>query len=296
MLRLQNNGLGPNAGAQVADALFALAELKKAQTPGAPKLEVIVCGRNRLESGSMGAWARMLEAHGEGLREVRMVQNGIRQEGIVKILEEGLGRCKSLETVDLQDNTFTLSGAQSLAKVVGRWGGLKELGVGDSLLGRRGAVVLADALGKGGNKGLELLRLQYNEIDTAGVAAIRGAVERGLPRLRRLELNGNKFAEEDEGVEGLRLLLEKRKEEAGIEEEIEGEWGLDELSDLEEESDEEDDGDEDDEEKEEEEEEEEAKRETVLKDADEEENQKVAEKKDKDVDDLADALGKTHVQ
>lgn len=141
-----------------------------------------------------------------------------------------------------------------------------------------------------------MLRLQYNEIDASGVAAIRRAVEGGLPRLRRLELNGNKFAEEDEGVEGLRLLLEKRKEEAGIEEEMEGEWGLDEFSDLEEESDEEDEGDEDDEEKEEEEEEEEAKRETVLKDADEEENQKVAEKKDKDVDDLADALGKTHVQ
>lgn len=92
MLRLQNNGLGPNAGAQIADALLRLAELK-AQTPTAAKLEVIVCGRNRLESGSMGAWARMLEAHGEGLKEVRMVQNGIRQEGIVKILEEGLGKC-----------------------------------------------------------------------------------------------------------------------------------------------------------------------------------------------------------
>ena len=243
----------------------------------------------------MGAWARMLEAHAEGLREVRMVQNGIRQEGIVQVLEKGLGRCEKLERVDLQDNTFTLSGAQSLAKVVGKWTQLKELGVGDSLLGRRGAVVLADALGRGGNRALEVLRLQYNEIDATGVAAIKRAVDRGLPRLRRLELNGNKFAEEDEGVEGLRLLLEKRKEEAGVEEEMEGDWGLDELSDLEEESDEEDEGDEDDEEKEEDEEKE-AKRETVLKDADEEENQKVAEEKDKDVDDLADALGKTHVQ
>ena len=294
MLRLQNNGLGPNAGAQIADALLRLAELK-ARTAGAPKLEVLVCGRNRLESGSMGAWARMLEAHAEGLREVRMVQNGIRQEGMVRVLEEGLGRCGRLECVDLQDNTFTWSGAQSLARVVSRWTRIKELGVGDSLLGSRGAVVLADALAKGENAALEVLRLQYNEIDTKGVAAIRGAVERGLPRLRRLELNGNKFAEEDDGVEGLRLLLEKRKQEAGVEEEMEGEWGLDELSDLEEDSDEEDEGDGDDEEKEEEAEEE-AKRETVLKDADEVENQKVAEKKDKDVDDLADALGKTHVQ
>lgn len=58
-----------------------------------------------------------------------------------------------LERVDLQDNTFTVSGAQSLAKVVGRWGQLKELGVGDSLLGRRGAVVLADVLAKGGIRG-----------------------------------------------------------------------------------------------------------------------------------------------
>ncbi|KAL9628569.1 MAG: hypothetical protein Q9164_007220, partial [Protoblastenia rupestris] len=144
--------------------------------------------------------------------------------------------------------------------------------------------------------GLEVLRAQYNEIDAKGVKALLAAAK-GLERLRRVELNGNKFPEDDEGVEGLRLLLEERKEKAGSGVAGEEEWGMDELSDLEEESEEEDEDEEDeeDEEEKEEEEEQEAKRETVLRDADEQEVQTVAQKKDKDVDDLADALGRTHV-
>ncbi|KAL9127906.1 MAG: hypothetical protein Q9217_003292 [Psora testacea] len=295
-LILQNNGLGPAAGAQVADALTALASRKaEARKAGhdVPDLETIICGRNRLESGSMPAWERMYRAN-RRVKVVKMVQNGIRQDGISLLLKEGLGACEGLEVLDLQDNTFTITGAQALAGVVGGWDKLKELGVGDCLLGAPGGILLAEALGKAGCcKGLEMFRAQYNEIDAKGVQALLAAAK-GMERLRRVELNGNKFDEDDEGIEGLRLLLQEKKEKAGDDLAGEVEWGLDELSDLEEDSGGEDEGDED-EERKEEEEEQEAKREVVLKDADEEEEQTVAEKEDKEVDDLADALGKTHV-
>ncbi|MCJ1451749.1 hypothetical protein MMC28_002089 [Mycoblastus sanguinarius] len=296
-LILSNNGLGPNAGVLIADALTTLAERKERAREGGdktvPDLETVVCGRNRLESGSMAAWTKTLKAH-KRVKFVKMVQNGIRQDGVSLLLREGLGGCEGLEVLDLQDNTFTISGAKALAEVVGRWKHLKELGVGDSLLGSRGAIALAQELAKGGNRGLEVLRLQYNEIDAKGVQALLRAADGSLDALRRVELNGNKFSEDDEGVEGLRVLLEERKEAAG--KAADEEWGLDELSDLEEESDDEEDeeGDDKDDDGGDEESKEE-RREIILKDADREEGSKVGQKKDEDVDALADTLRNTEI-
>ncbi|MCJ1474283.1 hypothetical protein MMC13_002941 [Lambiella insularis] len=294
-LILNNNGLGPNAGTLIAEALAELAE-KKAQArregKDVPALETIVCGRNRLESGSMAAWAKALGKH-SGVKTVRMVQNGIRQEGVVTLLREGLRRCTGLEVLDLQDNTFTLVGSQALAEVVGGWGKLRELGVGDCLLGARGGAVLFRALGKGQNKGLRTLRLQFNGIDGKALGELVGAVTAGgLEGLRRGELNGNKFLEDDVRVLKLREVLDARREETGDDEG--DDWGLDDLSDKEESDEDEDEDDEDKEEEEvEAEEEKEKKADTTLKMADEAENAPVSEEKDEEVDELAAALDKT---
>ena len=230
-----------------------------------------------------------------------MVQNGIRQDGVALLLREGLARCEGLEVCDLQDNPFTTVGARALAEVLGRWGKLRELGVGDCLLGARGMVVVAEALGEGRNGALEVLRAQYNEIDNKGVRALLEVLMEGkVDGLRRVELNGNRFSEEDASVEGLRSLLEERKEKS--QEAGEGEWGLDELSDLEDDSDDDEDEDEDESEEEaeaeaeEENEEIEGKAQKVLEDADQEENSTVSQKKDAEVDELADRLDKTELK
>lgn len=289
-LILNNNGLGPAAGTLVAEALTQLAERKsKARKEGGddtavPDLETVVCGRNRLEAGSMAAWVKAYGAN-TGVRHVRMVQNGIRQEGIVALLRDGLSRCSKLETLDLQDNTFTAVGSKALANVIeaGSWPELKELGVGDSLLGARGGVAVLSALAQGKCPKLEVLRLQYNEIDAKGLKALADGLH-AMPALRKVELNGNKFSEEDPAVEKLRETLEERREAAG-EDEDEERWGLDELDDLEEESDEED-----------EDLEEEGEEEQIVRDAEAAEDQPAAADKDKDVDELASALSKTEIK
>ncbi|KAL8714414.1 MAG: hypothetical protein Q9220_001747 [cf. Caloplaca sp. 1 TL-2023] len=296
VLVLNNNGLGPEAGAKIADALSELADRKEeARKEGkeVPYLETVVCGRNRLETGSMRAWSAAFRRH-KFVKEVKMVQNGIRQPGIEVLLREGLKGCEGLEVLDLQDNTFTHVGAEALREVLPGWKKLKELGVGDSLLGRkRGMGMLCEALGKGMNKELRILRLQYNEVDSKGVGRLLRVVKEGkLSALRRVELNGNKFSEDDIGVEELRVLLEKRREDAGAEGEKEGEWGLDEFSDLEEE-DSEDEEESEEEAEEEQEEEREAKAADILRDAEEEEGRNVSLKKDEEVDVLAEKLGKT---
>jgi Ran GTPase-activating protein 1 len=176
-------------------------------------------------------------------------------------------------------------GAKALASVAPGWTQIQELGVGDSLLSAKGGVHVANALAKGGNRKLEILRLQYNDIDAKGLKAFADAAKDGLPALKKIELNGNKFSEEDQSVMILRDILEERKEELGGDVVIEDDWGLDSLSDLEDESEAED-------ESEEEEEEEEERREKLLEEAEEAQEQPVSQKQDKDVDDLADELEK----
>lgn len=294
-LILNNNGMGPIAGTSIAEALTTLAARKaEARKEGkdVPDLESIVCGRNRLENGSMAAWATAYEAHKSGIKSVKMTQNGIRPEGISHLISKGLAKCEKLEVFDLQDNTFTLKGAQALAAAVPGWTGLKELGVGDDLLGARGSIKVFEALSTGKNLQTEVLRLQFNDIKPAGVKALLQAAKDGLPQLRRVELNGNKFEEEDPSIEELAELLSERKDEKGSENDADDHWGLDELDELEGE-----DSDEEEEEEEgeatEEEDEDEQVRQKLVKDDDLAEDEPVAQEKDKEVDALADALKKT---
>ncbi|KAL1297631.1 hypothetical protein AAFC00_006188 [Neodothiora populina] len=298
-LILNNNGLGPAAGTLVAEALTQLATkkqtLREQGNASIPDLATVVCGRNRLETGSMAAWVQAYSVH-TSIQTVKMVQNGIRQEGISSLLQNGLSKCHALKVLDLQDNTFTAMGARALADVVGSWTRLIELGVGDSLLSARGGVMLVDALSKGKNTSLEILRLQYNEIDAKGLDRLARVAEAGhLPALRRVEVNGNKFSEDHPALEVLKIVLDARKAQLApdADDEDEDAWGIDELDDLEDESDEEDgDGDEDEDENEDEDEDEEEK---IVKEADLAESEPVAADHDKTIDDLADRLGKTGI-
>lgn len=289
-LYLNNNGLGPHAGILIADALFELnAKKEEARKDGkeVPYLETVICGRNRLENGSMTAWARTFGAHNK-VKEVKMVQNGIRQEGISHLLSEGLCHTSDIRVLDLQDNTFTLLGAKALAKVVPSWREIQELGIGDSLLSARGGVLLGEALNQGKNHKLEILRLQYNDITKTGLQKIAKAAKEGLPALKKLEVNGNKFAEEDESVLALQELFEERKEKFGSDIIDEEAWGLDSLSDLEDESDEE--------EEEEEDVAPEEQAEKLIKEAEEAQEEPTVQVKDKAVDELADKLAKASIE
>jgi len=289
-LILNNNGLGPHAGILIADALSNLhGKKEEARKAGksVPDLETVICGRNRLENGSMLAWARAYSLH-TGVKEVKMVQNGIRQEGITLLLTNGLRHAKGIKVLDLQDNTFTILGARALATVAPGWTDIQELGVGDSLLSAKGGILVANALAKGGNKKLETLRLQYNDITAKGLEAFANASKVALPALNKIELNGNKFSEEDQSIMILKELLEERKEKLAGEVIMEDEWGLDSLSDLEDESDEES-------EEEEEEAEAEKLREKLLEEAEEAQEEPVAQDDDKDVDAIAAKLAKTEI-
>jgi Ran GTPase-activating protein 1 len=137
-----------------------------------------------------------------------MVQNGIRP-GISILLKEGLKYASGIKVLDLEDSLFGIPGSGALASVIQGWKILRELGVGDCLLSARGGM---KAFLQGNNQKVETLRLQYNDIAAEGVKQFLHAAQNTFPALRRIELNGNKFMEDDGNVEVLRELLENRKE------------------------------------------------------------------------------------
>lgn len=278
-LILANNGLGPAAGTRVAAALETLAKAKK-DAKVDKKLVTVICGRNRLENGSMEAWSKFLAAHGT-IKDIRLPQNGIRQEGIEHLLLNGLSQSPELEKLDLQDNTFTIQGAQALAKTLPKWNKITDIGISDCLLSARGAELLADALLTAGVlEDLEHLRLQYNEIEADGASKLASAIKTNVPNLKILELNGNKFPEDHDIVDEINALFEER-----------GFGELDELDDMELDSDEEEDEDESDRE----EEEREHAASTIVRDAEEAEDSNVPAEKSASVDDLASKLAKTDI-
>ncbi|KAG7194165.1 uncharacterized protein KQ657_004873 [Scheffersomyces spartinae] len=280
-LILSNNGMGPFAGARIGTSLFKLAKAK-ADNGITTSLKTFVCGRNRLENGSINHLSVGLRNH-KDLEIVRLYQNGIRPAGIAKLVSQGLSHNSSLKVLDLQDNTVTTVGADQIAIYLGRWPKLVEINFNDSLLKPRGSLLVSKALSEVELPLLKSVRLQYNELEADALEVIATTLSKGkLPKLTLLELNGNRFEEESEFVDQIKETFETR-----------GEGELDELDELEEiDSDEDEDDDEDDDES----------QDALEEDLDLDQLEKelsglsVDEGKDASVDDLAAELSKTHLK
>lgn len=212
ILRLNNNGLGPAGGVVIANALRESARLSKAEGEKS-NLRVVICGRNRLENGSASAWAEAFAEHGT-LQEVRMVQNGIRMEGITH-LARGLAKNPGIQHIDLQDNTFTvdgeLTGVEAWTEALASWPELHTLNLSDCVLSSDGEVPsLIESLANGSNPKLHTLQLQNNNLETASFEVLAGAISEGLRSLMALELQWNDVEEDDEHLENLSLSLKQR--------------------------------------------------------------------------------------
>ena len=212
ILRLNNNGLGPAGGQVIAKALLASAKLSKAEGKKS-NLKTVICGRNRLENGSASEWAEAFAEHGT-LVEVRMVQNGIRVDGITA-LARGLAKCPDIEYIDLQDNTFTvdgeLTGVEAWAEALASWPNLHTLNFSDCVLSAEGEVPeIINALSLGSNPNLHSLHLQNNNLETRTFEVLAGAVSKGIQKLMTLALQWNDIEEDDENLENISLTLKKR--------------------------------------------------------------------------------------
>ena len=244
ILRLNNNGLGPAGGQVIANALLASAKLSKAEGKKS-NLRTVICGRNRLENGSASEWAEAFAEHGT-LVEVRMVQNGIRMEGITA-LARGLAKCHGIEYIDLQDNTFTidgeLTGVEAWAEALASWPKLHTLNLSDCVLSAEGEVPeIINALSLGSNPNLHTLQLQNNNLETRTFEVLAGAISKGLESLKTLELQWNDVEEDDEHLENISSSLKRRGGKLFVSDEDEEEEEEEENEEEKEEEEEEKDG------------------------------------------------------
>lgn len=284
-LVLSNNGMGPYAGARIGKALFKLAHNKKKHYKDAEQvrhLKTFICGRNRLENGSTDYLSLGLAANDQ-LETIRLYQNGIRPQGVSKLIRNALAGLKHLKHLDLQDNTITKASSEDIAATLGasKWVNLKELNLNDALLQKQGGYLILKALLDGKpHPELTALRLQFNELDEKSLEILPLLIEKNLPNLQVLELNGNVFDEESKHLVAINEIFDKR-----------GFGELDELDELEEP-----DSEEEDEDSEEEEEEEEAEAFDPQAAADELLKELQSEtKEDKEEEDLVAKLESTHI-
>uniref|UniRef100_A0A8C2AVV9 Ran GTPase-activating protein 1 n=1 Tax=Cyprinus carpio TaxID=7962 RepID=A0A8C2AVV9_CYPCA len=194
-LRLNNCGMGIGGGMVLASALTECH--KQSSAAGSPlRLKVFIAGRNRLENDGATALAKAFKLLGS-LEEIHMPQNGINHPGITA-LATAIKHNPNLQVLNLNDNTFTKRGSIAMAEC------LKVINFGDCLVRSEGAIAIAGAL----RKGLPFLRelnLSFGEICEAAAVVVAKAV-RGKADLEKLDLNGNCFGEE--GCEALREVME----------------------------------------------------------------------------------------
>lgn len=237
-LILSNNGMGPFAGERIGKALFHLAQNKKSASK--PFLETFICGRNRLENGSAVYLALGLKSHADGLKVVKLYQNGIRPKGVATLIHYGLQHLHGLEILDLQDNTFTKHASLILAKALPIWkDSLYELNLNDCLLKTAGSDEVFKVFTQVKFSNLHVLKFEYNEmVQSTLETSFLPAMEKGnLPELEKLEINGNRLEEDSDALD----LLQGKFDDLEIDD-------LEEL-DSEDEEEEEDEEDEDEDEK-----------------------------------------------
>ena len=213
ILRLNNNGLGPEAGILIANWLKKSAELSKEKGLSS-NLKTVICGRNRLENGSASAWADAFAEHGT-LVEVRLPQNAIWTDGI-QALAEGLSKCPNLRYLDLQDNTFIKDGSRAAvnawAHALPKLAYLETLIFSDCVLSEEGDDEVPpplEKLAEGSNQSLVTLVLQNNNLNASTFEFFANSLT-SLPKLRRLELQWNDVDEGSEDVDAIRKIMKQR--------------------------------------------------------------------------------------
>nr|CAI6686479.1 BPK_HP1_G0044140.mRNA.1.CDS.1 [Saccharomyces cerevisiae] len=131
--------------------------------------------------------------HSEGLKVVKLYQNGIRPKGVATLIHYGLQYLKNLEILDLQDNTFTKHASLILAKALPTWkDSLFELNLNDCLLKTAGSDEVFKVFTEVKFPNLHVLKFEYNEMaqETIEVSFLPAMEKGNLPELEKLEING----------------------------------------------------------------------------------------------------------
>ncbi|GJJ11476.1 hypothetical protein Clacol_005709 [Clathrus columnatus] len=215
IIKLVNNGFGPEAGKAIAEAIQQLAS--KRRESGRPSaLRVLLCARNRLEDGSASAWGEAIAAH-PNLQKVKMSNNGFREDGI-KAIAKGLAKCSDLRYLNLRDSTSRNEdneddpeesrGSWLLADAIRNAKRLEYLDLSDCYLTDVGSLEIVNALGENPYPELHSLLLQGNDMNEGHYEKLLTVIQDTLPKLKVLVLADNDDLEDNEAIDALKEFLE----------------------------------------------------------------------------------------
>jgi Ran GTPase-activating protein 1 len=166
--------------------------IAKAIEEGTAPLKVLSMTRNRIEVKAVcvgKAVARLAD-----LEELIMFQNGIKEEGMVGLLE-GLKHCSKLRKLDLSDNWFLGKSIDLLCEVVEHNQHLVELNIGDCNLSSAEHKKLLAALEKT-DRAWEGWGFNYNELSHKKTAKDFLHHLTKKQKLKWLQMKGNDFEED----------------------------------------------------------------------------------------------------
>ena len=176
-LYLENNGLGPEGGEEVANSLLTNNDMK---------LSLIKINRNRLENKGAKAFSKVFEKM-ESLEHVEIFQNGIKEEGMIDIINS-FGKNKNLKVIKINDNLIK-NGAKIFSEIIPTLIHLKILDISDLNLGNSNALLIFKSLSQ--LKEIEEIYSNYNEIEKRNTQEEIFNVILKMDSLKLIDIKGN---------------------------------------------------------------------------------------------------------
>ena len=176
-LYLENNGLGPEGGEEVANSLLTNNDMK---------LSLIKINRNRLENKGAKAFSKVFEKM-ESLEHIEIFQNGIKEEGMIDIINS-FGKNKNLKVIKINDNLIK-SGAKIFSEIIPTLIHLKILDISDLNLGNSNALLIFKSLSQ--LKEIEEIYTNYNEIEKRNTQEEIFNVILKMDSLKLIDIKGN---------------------------------------------------------------------------------------------------------
>jgi Ran GTPase-activating protein 1 len=176
-LYLENNGLGPEGGEEVANSLLTNNDMK---------LSLIKINRNRLENKGAKAFSKVFEKM-ESLEHVEIFQNGIKEEGMIDIINS-FGKNKNLKVIKINDNLIK-NGAKIFSEIIPTLIHLKILDISDLNLGNSNALLIFKSLSQ--LKEIEEIYSNYNEIEKRNTQEEIFDIILKMDSLKLIDIKGN---------------------------------------------------------------------------------------------------------
>ncbi|CAD8057804.1 unnamed protein product [Paramecium primaurelia] len=179
-LFLNNCGLGIRGVAQVSEGL----------QEGEHNLQILAIARNRAECDGAIEISKAFPTC-KKLKELHIYQNGIKQKGMMELLQSLNNNCSELTTIDIRDNFVHEATTQVLSDLIINCAHLTAINISDcNIQGKQNKQIL-EAL----TKLVKIERLGYNyaELNDVQGNELYEIIAKQVDNITKLELKGNEF-------------------------------------------------------------------------------------------------------